>query len=192
MVSRFTAVVVLGLALVPALYACQPLVDECRLGGTGEPVALDEVGPPGFAAVDVLFEAGAYEVQDGDYDLAVTLDWAEEAVPRKFRWVDGDGDGVVPEESCPLDYVVVGTITIDSGDGRYNEVVQGDVVAAENGGTIWMTLPARDVRGDEVPGKELWIGISPDGDGLRFELTAIGVGGRADYLVDAPLVPAAP
>jgi hypothetical protein len=45
------------------------------------------------------------------------------------------------------------------------------------------------VKGDEVPGKELWLEIFEGEDGPRFALTAVGVGGRADYLVEAPLEP---
>ena len=56
--------------------------------------------------------------------------------------------------------------------------------------SFWFTIPARVVNGDEVPGRELWLEIFEGDDGPLFALTAVGVGGRADYLVEAPLEPA--
>ena len=175
---------------VGALFACEPPHDSCRVSRELEPVGLDEVGPPGFAAVDGLVEAGAYRVRDGDYDLVVTLSWGEEATPRRYRWHDGDGDGVVPEEACPLDYEVRGTLAVDSGDGRYDERGSATTTATYSGGRgLLVVIDDADVRGDEVPGKELWLEVFRSGEEVRFGLTAIGLGGEADYLVDGLLEP---
>lgn len=183
---------VVGLAgLFGALLACEPLMDGCELTRTGPAVAFDEVGAPGFAAADVLLPAGTYTVDDGGYHLTVTLGWADTATPRTWKAVDGDRDGVVHPASCPMDYAVRGTIAVDSGDGRYDERGAAEAVASEGGATrLWVVVDDDDVRGDEVPGRELWLEIWEDADGAWFGLTAIGVGGEAEYLVSAPLVPA--
>lgn len=175
------------------ILACQPLTDSCEVVSEGDPVGLEEVGEPGFAPIDGLIPAGTFRVRDGGYDLTVTLSWADRAFPRTWEWQDGDGDGVVPDGECPMDYRVRGTLTVDSGDGRYDERGSADAVANESGGgSLWVTIDDRDVRGTEVPGKELWLEIFRDLDEpgqLRFGLTAIGVGGAADYLVDGVLEP---
>jgi hypothetical protein len=134
--------------------------------------------------------AGTYRAVDGPWTLTVELGWADEAFPRRYEWTDGDGDGVVPQEECPMDYRVTGTVAVDSGDGRYDESGSATIAATPSGGgSLWVTVDDADFRGTEVPGKELWLEIWRDGDDLRFALTAISVGGEADYLVDAVLEP---
>jgi len=172
------------------LLACEPPHDSCLVSDTLPRVAVDEVGEPGFAPVDGLIPAGTYRVRDGGYDLLVTLTWADEATPRRYEWSDGDGDGVVPEEACPMDYEIRGTLEVDSGDGRYDERGSAKSVATElGGGSLWVIVDDDDVRGDEVPGKELWLEVFRVDDELRFGLTAIGLGGDADYLVDGVMEP---
>jgi hypothetical protein len=176
--------------LALGLFACQPPTDSCLIAATLDPVALDEVGEPGFAAIDGLIPAGTYRVRDGGYDLVVTLTWDDEASPRRYEWNDGDGDGVVPDVACEMDYEVRGTLEVDSGDGRYDE--RGSALTAatvSGGGSLWVIIDDRDVRGDEVPGKELWLEVFRFEDELRFGLTAIDFGSDADYLVDAVMEP---
>lgn len=174
------------------LGACEPLHDRCVQTSTGEPVGFEEVGAPGFAAADVLLPEGTYAVHDGGLDLVVTLAWAATARPRTFVAEDGDRDGKVDPASCPSDYVVRGTLTLDSGDGRYDEVGSADAVASAQGATrLWVVIDAAQVRGDDVPGEELWLEVWEDADGPWFGLSAVGLGGDAELLVTAPLEPVA-
>ena len=63
------------------------------------------------------------------------------------------------------------------------------VATESGGGSLWVIVDGDDVRGDEVPGRELWLEVFRSDDELRFGLTAIGLGGGADYLVDGVMEP---
>lgn len=178
------------LTIFGLLLACEPPSDSCVISATLDPVALDEVGAPGFAPIDGLIPAGQYRVRDGGFDLRVTLDWVEEARPRRYVWNDGDDDGIVPEEACEMDYEVRGTLAVDSGDGRYDERGSALTTATPSGGgSLWVVIDDSDVRGDDVPGQELWLEVFRIDDELRFGLTPIALGGDADTLVEGVLEP---
>lgn len=167
-------------------FACQPLVDRCEVAARGEPVALDEVGAPGFAPADELVPEGTFDVVDGDLRLTVTLDWDDQATPRRYRWVDEDGDGVVPKEECPADYALSGTLSVAAADGSLRASGTARTAVTSGGGTLLWVVDD-EARGELADGRETWLELYPAEDGTHFAVSTVRVSGESELLVDVVL-----
>jgi hypothetical protein len=144
-------------AVLFVLVGCQPLEDRCELANTGAPVALDDDAPYGYAAADVLPPAGVWVLDAAPYTVELT--WADEVVPRDYKWVDGDNDGVVKDGACQEEYIATVRVVVSDADGVLYDFESTTGVWESSWGEIWQNV-----------GDGLDVRLFEDADGLQFEI----------------------